>query len=79
MGEVYRALDTRLDRTVALKVLPADAVANPERKRRFIQEAKASSALNHPNIITIYDIGTSGTTDFIALTEEQWRLQRQPC
>jgi eukaryotic-like serine/threonine-protein kinase len=59
MGEVYRARDTRLDRTVAVKVLPADAVANPERKRRFIREAKAASALNHPNIITIYDIGTS--------------------
>ena len=56
MGLVYRARDTHLDRFVAVKVLPPGRVADPERKRRFIQEAKAASALNHPNIITIYDI-----------------------
>ncbi len=67
MGEVYRARDTRLHRTVAVKVLSAEAVADPERKRRFMQEAKAASALNHPNIVTIYDIGASGGTDFIAM------------
>ncbi len=67
MGVVYRAVDTRLDRPVALKVLRADAMANPERKKRFVQEAKAASALNHPNIITIYDIGTADGTDFIAM------------
>jgi len=48
MGVVYQARDTHLDRVVAIKVLPAEAVADPERKRRFVQEAKAASALNHP-------------------------------
>ncbi len=71
MGVVFKAWDTHLDRPVAIKVLPAEAVANPERKRRFAQEAKAASALNHPNIIHIYDIDTDvspqGATDFIAM------------
>jgi serine/threonine protein kinase len=55
MGEVYIARDQSLDRSVALKVLPPDLVRNEERVRRFVQEAKAASALNHPNIVTIYD------------------------
>ena len=67
MGLVYRAFDTHLDRLVAIKILRADATTNPERKRRFVQEAKAASALNHPNIIHIYDISSSGGTDFIAM------------
>jgi eukaryotic-like serine/threonine-protein kinase len=67
MGVVYRARDTRLDRFVAIKVLPAEKVADPERKRRFVQEAKAASALNHPNIVHIYDIDQSDGTDFIAM------------
>ena len=58
MGEVYRARDTRLDRDVAVKVLPASASADPERLRRFEQEARAAAALNHPNILALYDIGT---------------------
>jgi serine/threonine protein kinase len=67
MGVVYRASDTHLDRPVAIKILRADATASPERKRRFVQEAKAASALNHPNIIHIYDISSSDGTDFIAM------------
>jgi formylglycine-generating enzyme required for sulfatase activity len=71
MGMLYRALDTRLDRSVAIKVLRPEAVGDVSRKRRFVQEAKAASALNHPNIITVYDIGqaTDGVqgVDFIAM------------
>ena len=67
MGVVYKARDTHLDRLVALKVLPPEKVADPERKRRFVQEAKAASALNHPNIITIYDINQENGLDFIAM------------
>jgi serine/threonine protein kinase len=56
MGVVYKARDMHLDRTVAIKILPAEAVADPVRRQRFAQEAHAASALDHPNIITIYDI-----------------------
>jgi eukaryotic-like serine/threonine-protein kinase len=67
MGVVYKARDSHLDRFAAIKVLPAEKVADPERKRRFVQEAKAASALNHPNIVTIYDIGEAGNVGFIAM------------
>src|SRR5215510_10347758 len=67
MGVVYKGQDVRLKRSVAIKVLPRDKVSDPERKRRFVQEAKAASALNHPNIITIYDIGSEGGIDFIVM------------
>jgi eukaryotic-like serine/threonine-protein kinase len=67
MGVVYRAFDTHLDRPVAIKILRADATSSPERKRRFVQEAKAASALNHPNIVHIYDISSTDGTDFIAM------------
>ncbi len=67
MGVVYKALDTHLDRAVAVKVLPPEKVADPERKRRFVQEAKAASALNHPNIITVYDIASADGLDFIVM------------
>jgi serine/threonine protein kinase/Tfp pilus assembly protein PilF len=66
MGEVYLAQDTKLDRRVALKILPADVAAHPDRMKRFVQEAKAASALNHPNIITIYEIDETDSGHFIA-------------
>src|SRR5262245_41911519 len=67
MGVVYKARDTRLNRFVASKILPADRVADPERKRSFIQEAQAASALNHPNIITIHDIDNENGNDFMVM------------
>jgi len=78
MGVVYKAMDTHLDRLVAIKVLPREKVADAERKRRFVQEAKSASALNHPNIVTIYDIDSADGIDFIAMelivgkTLERW-------
>src|SRR5215469_8091409 len=67
MGVVYRALDPRLDRPVAIKVLRSDAAVTAERKRRFIQEAKSASALNHPNIVHIYDIGEADGVAYVAM------------
>jgi Tol biopolymer transport system component len=67
MGVVYRARDPRLDRFVALKILPARSTNNPDHRRRFTQEAKAASALNHPNIVTVHDVGTVGDVSFIAM------------
>src|SRR5262245_60795499 len=67
MGEVYLARDTKLDRKVALKILHADLAANQDRMWRFVQEAKAAAALNHPNIAHIYEIGEHDGTNFIAM------------
>jgi serine/threonine protein kinase len=67
MGVVYKARDTHLDRFVAIKVLPPEKLTDPERKRRFVQEAKAASALNHPNIITVHDITNEAGVDFIVM------------
>src|SRR2546426_5060770 len=67
MGEVYLAQDTKLDRKVALKILPADLAANRDRMQRFVREAKSAAALNHPNIAHIYEIGESNSVNFIAM------------
>ncbi len=77
MGEVYLARDTRLDRRVALKLLPAEFTANRDRVRRFEQEAKAASSLNHPNIITVYEIGEADGTHFIAAEYVDGQMLRQ--
>src|ERR1700719_320264 len=65
MGEVYRARDTRLKREVALKVLPAEVSRDHERRQRFEQEARAVAALNHPNIVAIYDVGEENGVLFL--------------
>ncbi len=67
MGEIYKAQDTRLGRIVAIKVLPSAKSGDPERRRRFLQEAQAASGLNHPNIITIHDIVSEGDTEFMVM------------
>jgi len=67
MGEVYKARDTRLDRTVAIKVLPTDVAADVEFRARFDREAKVISRLNHPHICTVYDVGEDGGTAFLVL------------
>jgi eukaryotic-like serine/threonine-protein kinase len=67
MGEVYRARDTRLDRTVAIKILPAHLSSNPEAKQRFDREARAISSLNHPNICTLYDVGHQNGIDYLVM------------
>jgi serine/threonine protein kinase len=73
MGVVYKARDLHLDRFVAIKVLPPGKMDDPERKRRFVQEAKAASALNHPNIITIHDIASDDGVDFIVMEYAEGR------
>jgi len=67
MGDVYRALDTRLDRTVALKLLRAEAVSDPERRQRFVQEARTASSLDHPNIVTVHDFAEFDGRHFIVM------------
>jgi eukaryotic-like serine/threonine-protein kinase len=65
MGEVYRARDTRLQRDVAIKILPPARASDPERLPRFEQEARAAAALNHPNILAVFDIGTADSAPYI--------------
>src|ERR1700688_1390004 len=67
MGEVYRALDTRLQRTVAIKILPAHLSSNPELHARFAQEAKSISGLQHPNICVVHDVGSQDGVDFMVM------------
>jgi len=67
MGEVYRARDTRLSRDVAIKVIPAELSREPDRIKRFEQEARAAGALNHPNVCAIYDIGTHEGSPYVVM------------
>jgi Tol biopolymer transport system component len=83
MGEVYRAKDTRLDRTVAIKVLPLDVAKDPERRQRFEREARAVSSLSHPNICALYDIGQQDGVDYLVMEHLEGqtlaeRLERGP-
>jgi serine/threonine protein kinase len=67
MGEVYKAKDTRLERIVAVKVLPAHVASDPDLKPRFEREARAVSSLNHPNICALYDVGHQDGTDYLVM------------
>src|SRR6185295_7188572 len=83
MGEVYRARDTRLNRSVAVKVLPAHLSSNPDVRLRFEREARAVSSLNHPNICTLHDIGSQDGVDYLVLEHLEGetlaaRLQKGP-
>src|SRR5262249_41371300 len=76
MGEVWGARDTRLARSVAIKVIPPDFASDPARLKRFEKEARAASALNHPNIVTIYDIGSADSVAFIAMERVEGKTLR---
>src|SRR5580765_7605621 len=76
MGEVYRARDTRLERVVAIKVLPGGIAASPQTVERFQREARAASALNHPNACTIYDVGTDPPLIAMELLDGETLQQR---
>src|SRR5213596_3263371 len=67
MGEVYKARDTRLDRVVAIKVLPPGVADDPQRRERFAREARAISSLNHPHICTLYDVGHQDGVDYLVM------------
>jgi len=79
MGEVYRATDTRLDRNVAIKVLPAYLSADPERRARFAREARTIAGLNHPYICTLYDVGREGDVDFLVMEYVDGTPLASPC
>src|SRR6185436_8264719 len=77
MGEVYRATDLKLGRTVAIKILPADYAADASRRSRFEREARAAAALNHPNIVTVFDSGVEGDSPWIAMEYVEGRTLRR--
>jgi serine/threonine protein kinase len=77
MGEVYRARDTRLDRDVAIKILPADVAEDAARLQRFENEARAAAALNHPNILALYDIGCDAGVTYIVTELLEGRTLRE--
>src|SRR5919107_718486 len=77
MGAVYKASDSKLQRVVALKLLPSEYVAQHDRRRRFFQEARAASALNHPHILTIYEVGEDDGKPYIAMEYVEGETLRQ--
>ncbi|HKN85190.1 MAG TPA: serine/threonine-protein kinase, partial [Pyrinomonadaceae bacterium] len=77
MGAVYKAYDNKLHRIVALKLLPAEYVSQEDRRRRFFQEARAASALNHPHILTIYEVGEDDGRPYIAMEYVEGETLRQ--
>src|SRR6059036_1147428 len=77
MGVVYRAQDMRLRRHVAIKILPAEFSADRDRLHRFEREARSASALNHPNIVTIYELGQDGSTHYIAMELVEGKTLRE--
>src|SRR6266511_2994272 len=77
MGEVYRARDPKLGREIAIKVLPGEVASDADRRQRFEQEARSASALNHPNILTIYDIGEADGTTYIAMELVEGKTLRE--
>jgi len=84
MGEVYRARDARLERTVAIKILPASISADPVAKQRFEREAKTISGLNHPNICVLHDVGSQDGVDYLVMECVEGetlakRLEKGPC
>src|SRR5215472_19194945 len=77
MGAVYKAYDKKLQRVVALKLLPSEYVSQDDRRRRFFQEARAASALNHPHILTIYEVGEDDGKPYIAMEYVEGQTLRQ--
>src|SRR5262245_43542373 len=77
MGEVWRARDSRLGRDVAIKVLPEAVASDPSRLHRFEKEARSASALNHPNIVTVYDIGSADAVSYIAMELVEGKTLRE--
>src|ERR687884_765416 len=77
MGAVYKARDEKLHRIVALKVLPPDSVADKDRRRRFLQEARAASSLNHPHILTVFEIGEADGEMYMAMEYVEGQTLRQ--